>query len=95
MPQIFDNSEELPEPCLGQNINHQDQGPDFHEPELEEEQEDDNTSLNYDSATDDHNLFETEPSPQSSQQPERRYPSRKRQAPTTFQYEEIVNKKPK
>ena len=38
---------------------------------------------------------ETGPSPQGPQQPVKRYPSRKRQAPVTFQYEEIVNKKPK
>ena len=95
MPQIFDHLEDLPDPCLGQDINYQDQGQGFHEPELEEEQEDDFSSLNYDSATDDQNLFVTEPSPERPLQPERRYPSRKRQAPITFQYEEIVNKKPK
>ena len=73
MPQMFDNSEDLPEPCLRDN-NYQDQGQNFVEPEVEDEQEDDYESLNYDSATDDQNLLVTEPSPQSAQQPVRRYP---------------------
>ena len=46
-------------------------------------------SSNYDSADD-----TTEQNPIPTPEPVKRYPSRKRQAPKTFQYEEIVNKKP-
>ena len=95
MPQIFDNAEDQPEPCLRQNINQQNLNQNFQDSASENEQEDDDLSLNYDSATENQSLIVNEPTPQRPQQPERRYPARKRQAPIMFQYEEIVTKKPK
>ena len=54
-----------------------------------QEQDLSSQSSNYDSADD-----TPEQNPVPTPEPVKRYPSRKRQVPKTFQYEEIVNKKP-